>query len=139
MGQTCITLGKFHFTFWGLNRHHILRLFHWGKRLNYPQCSPSLHPHALGKLLSSTWPVYAFYWPLNFLWYSQITRNTWPAPSNQARSWCQVNFWKILSQCCIYLTNSIFLQAPPTSPQSSSLPCTARSTHLCFCSRSLCS
>lgn len=27
MGHTYITLGTFHFTFWGLHRYHILRLF----------------------------------------------------------------------------------------------------------------
>lgn len=61
MGQTCITLGKFHFTFWGLNRYHILRLFHLGKKTLPAVLSlPCTHMHlenCLAQLPVVRWKV----------------------------------------------------------------------------------
>lgn len=64
-----------------------------------------------------------------------------PDPLKQKRTWCQSQCisWAILSQCCIHCQTQYSSRPPPMLPQSSSLSCTARYVHLCFCSRSLCS
>lgn len=143
MGHTYITLGTFPFSFWGLHRYHILRLFRLKKRLKLPTAFSLSAPTYTQK----TAPTYAqktarlnfqtpVQWEVNSSSPNQIT-NYLASPFKAVQVLVPVlgTFWEILSHCCIYLSDP---GAPPTRPQSLSLPHTARSAHLCFCSKSLC-
>lgn len=137
LGHTYITLGKFHFTFWGLNRYHILRLFRLEKRLNYPQssfCCTRIHLDNR----SAQPPNSVVQWRVKNSSPIQMTdKLASSVKAGEVLVPVSCTFWKILSQCCLSLLNSAFLQAPPVLPQSLSLPCMVVSAHLCFCSGSL--